>query len=181
MKALDRLLQRWRLRKVHPYIGAGARVLDVGCAGGALRDAYPEIGTYVGIDPGLECSRRAGNMVLIRGRFPTDLGQEDPFDLITMLAVLEHVPVEEQPALAAACARLLKPGGRLVLTVPSPLVDHILTVLCFLRLADGIAIEQHHGYDARRTPNVFSAAGLTLVRWKWFQLGLNNLFVFEKV
>ena len=46
--------------------------------------------------------------------------------MITMLAVLEHVPEDAQAELAAACERILKPGGRVVITVPSPQVDTIL-------------------------------------------------------
>lgn len=181
MKFTDRLLQKWRISKARPYVPHGARVLDIGCANGEFYFQVPDITEYVGIDPGIECSVHRGGFHLFKGCFPAALPDDRPFDTIVMLAALEHIPPTEHPELAAGCARLLKPGGRLVLTVPSPLVDHILAVLCFLRLADGIAIEQHHGYDARRTPDVFSAAGLTLVRWKRFQLGLNNLFVFEKV
>jgi hypothetical protein len=97
-----------------------------------------------------------------------------------MLAVLEHFPDDVYAGLGVNCASFLKPKGRLVITVPSPVVDHILVVLKWLRLIDGMSSEEHHGYDTRRTRTVFYPH-FRLVRHQRFQLGLNNLFVFEKV
>src|SRR5262249_5180958 len=103
-----------------------------------------------------------------------------PFDAITMLAVMEHIPLDQQAPLAQGCFRYLRPGGRLILTVPSALVDPILNVLRALRLIHGMSLEEHYGFDASQTPAIFRAAGLELVTARKFQLGLNNLFVFEK-
>jgi hypothetical protein len=74
----------------------------------------------------------------------------------------------------------LKPGGRIVITVPSPRVDAILHVLLKLRLIDGISAHEHYGFEPGLTPQVFPAPRFRLVRRQTFQLGLNNLFVFEK-
>jgi len=95
--------------------------------------------------------------------------------------VLEHFPAAAYLDLASGCARFLKPGGHLVITVPSSLVDRILEVLKFLRLIDGMSLEEHHGFDAGQTPAIFPAADFRLIRRKRFQLGLNNLFVFQRI
>jgi hypothetical protein len=60
-------------------------------------------------------------------------------------------------------------------------VDWILAVLKFLRLIDGMSLEEHHGYQVKQTTAIFSAKSFRLLRRKRFQLGLNNLFVFERV
>ena len=181
MKPLDRVLQHWRIAKVQSRIPQGARVLDVGCADGALfRQCKGRIGEGVGIDPALDTPVQMEQCKLLTGRFPQDLPAVQPFDVITMLAVLEHIPVEEQPGLALACARLLNPGGSLLITIPSPLVDHILSLLKWMRLIDGMADEQHYGFDPHQTPSLFAVEPLLLVKAEKFQFGLNNLYLFQK-
>jgi len=181
MKRLDRFLQRWRIAKTRPYIVPGARVLDIGCADGELFRLVPGIGEGVGIDPDLpESAPKFPHAVLIKGLFPDALPDRRPFDVITMLAVLEHIPTKDQPELALNCARYLKPGGHLVITVPSPRVDAILNVLRFLRLIHGMSLEQHYGFDPRDTAKIFPVDGVKLLETRTFQQGLNNLFVFHR-
>jgi len=181
MKFLDRVLQRWRIEKARPYISNGARVLDIGCADGALfRVLDSQIGEGVGMDANLGQPVRLGKSKFVPGRFPRDLGDVGNFDVVTMLAVLEHVPPQEHAIIAQACANLLRPTGRLILTVPSPDVDRILAGLKFAHLIDGMSIEQHYGFDVRTTAAIFSAQGFQLIKQERFQLGLNNLFLFRK-
>jgi SAM-dependent methyltransferase len=181
MKLLDRLLQRWRIDKVRPYIAPGARVLDIGCADGELFRRINAVGEGVGIDPDLPALvQHCPKAVLLKGLYPQALPDDQPFDAITLLAVLEHVPPEQQRNLALTCAQHLKPGGHLLITVPSPSVDAILAVLQSLRLIHGMALEQHYGYDPRQTAAIFAVPGLELIEARKFQLGLNNLFVFRK-
>lgn len=181
MTPVDRWLQRWRFSKVRPYLHPGCRVLDIGSADGALFRYHPGVAAFVGVDPDAETPGPLGpNARLVRGLFPEAIEGEAPFHVISMLAVLEHVPPAAQGPLAEACARYLAPGGVLVITVPSPIVDKILDVLAALRLIHGMAMEQHYGFDAGQTPAIFTAPGLRLKIAATFQLGVNNLFVFEK-
>ena len=180
MKAVDRWLQQWRIAKIRPYLAPGARVLDIGCADGALARLVPGL-DYMGIDPGLGASRTAPSGRLIKGCFPADLPPgATEFDCITMLAVLEHIPLEAQAALAANCFRFLRPGGLVLITVPAPAVDYLLAVLKGLRVIDGMSLEEHYGFDVRRVSEYFAEASLEAVVHRRFQLGLNHLFVFRK-
>lgn len=180
MKALDVWLQNWRIDKVRPYLRPGGRVLDIGCADGALFRRVPHLGEYIGLDPALSEPVDRPPLRLIRGLFPGALPNHDPFDAITLLAVLEHVPPEQYPALARECSAHLKPGGYLLITVPSALVDHILHLLHWARLIDGMALEEHHGFSSDRTPSIFAGTDLEFVARKRFQLGLNNLFILRR-
>ncbi|MAE97111.1 MAG: hypothetical protein CL910_20880 [Deltaproteobacteria bacterium] len=179
MKSLDRILQGWRIAKAAPWVRAGDRLLDIGCYDRSLIDRVHErVASAVGIDVLTEGADDE-KVRIVQGSFPDDLAAPpESFDCITALAVFEHV--EDPRAFARACHRLLSPGGRTVLTVPHPAVDAILAGLIRLRVADGMAEEQHHGFDVTATPSFFELEGLSLRAATRFQLGLNRLFVFEK-
>ena len=156
-------------------------MLDVGCADGALfRQLGGRIGEGVGLDPDLDSPVERPGYRLVPGSFPDDLEGEAPFDVITMLAVLEHIPSDRQQSIARGCSQHLRPGGRLVVTTPSPLVDPILEFLVALRVIDGMSLDQHYGFEPEETPRIFSGHDLSLEKARRFQLGLNHLFVFRK-
>jgi len=183
MTALDRLLQRRRVGRASRFVDRGAKVLDLGCAEGAFfarrRDCAPG---SMGIDPALPEDRRTeAGFLLKSGLFSRDMPPgAGGFDAIVMTAVLEHVPIEHLPAFSEAAARYLRPGGLLVLTVPSPRTDKILAALKRLRLVDGLSLEQHHEFVTAATARIFSPPRFAFLRHQRFQFGFNNLFVFRR-
>ena len=182
MTIFDRFLQRWRITKVSPFIPAGARVLDIGYGDGALfRQLHGLIREGIGIDATLLDTVKTAEYFLLPGRFPTDMPNTEPFDVITLLAVLEHVPTNEHASFTRAACSFLKTGGVILITVPSPRVEQILKVLTFLHLIHGMSLEQHYGFDPKQIPVIFSVPGLRLIKSATFQCGLNNIFVFKKV
>ncbi len=182
MRRLDRLIRDRRIGQAIRVIPSGARVLDVGCDDGALfRRLGPALGQGVGLDPALEGPHTGERYRLEPGTFPADAPEEPgSFDVITMLAVLEHLSTDEQQAAAEAASRLLRPGGRWVLTVPSPLVDRLLEVMIRLKLLDGMDADAHHGFAPGEVEPLVVGAGFDLVVRRRFQAGLNNLFVFDR-
>ena len=179
MKTVDRLLQSWRERKVRAWLPRDARVLDIGCHQGEfLEKLGPSIRASVGLDP-LATPREATRYHLLALPFGEPiLFPNHSFEAITLLATLEHI--RDKAPLAREARRLLTPGGRLIITVPSPRVDDIVHTLVKLGLADGMSLEEHHGFDPAETTDIFQAAGLQLERYETFQLGLNHLFVFRQ-
>ena len=101
---------------------AGREVLDVGCGGGLLTEAMAVRGARVlGIDMGTLPLRVAELHTLESGvsvdyrRIPAEaLAAERPasFDLVTCMEMLEHVP--SPASVVSACARLVRPGGKVV-------------------------------------------------------------------
>jgi len=182
MTIVDKLLQRWRIAKAKPFLRPGMRVLDVGCGQGELLSRVSELAPHsLGIEPALGMPVTGDRFRVVHGFFPQDIPEDSGiFDAITMLAVLEHFPDSAYEELGPACGRLLKPGGLIVITVPSPMVDRILAVLKAFGLVHGMSLEEHHGYDPEKTLRVFDPASFELVCREKFQFGLNNLFVFKK-
>ena len=181
LRRADRVIRSLRLRQVGRFLPADARVLDVGCYDGALFARYADrIVSGVGLDPVLASSGTRGKFRFVADGFPSAVVNDEPFDVITFLAVLEHVPPAELAAWPGACSRLLAPGGVVVVTVPSPRVDDILHVLIRLHLVEGMSVHEHHRFDPGRVPAAFASTTLSLVAQRRFELGLNNLYVFRK-
>jgi len=98
---------------------AGRSVLDVGCGGGILSEAMARAGARVlGIDLSTACldvarlhAVESGVQVEYRAVTAEDLARERAagFEAITCMELLEHVP--DPAAMLAALARLVKPGG----------------------------------------------------------------------
>lgn len=178
MKAFDVLLQRWRERKVRPWIVAGSRVLDIGCYQGEFLSSLAHIRDSVGLDP-LARPVATPTFRLLAVPFSAPLPFPDgSFDAITLLATLEHI--RDKSPLVGESVRLLTSGGRVVITVPSPLVDHVVHLLVRLHIADGMSLEEHHGFDPSTTPEIFGRPSLMLEHQERFQLGLNHLYVFRR-
>ena len=181
MKAFDYLLQKQRITQAAAFINTGAHVLDIGSYDGALfKQLQHKKITGAGVDPLAE-NTDAGNYLLVKGIFPDAFAPGEQFDCITMLAVLEHIPPQAQHKLAEACHQHLKPNGRVIITVPSPLVEYILVVLRLFRIIDGMSLEEHYGFKTADTPHIFAPPQFKMLRHKIFQFGLNHVFVFEKV
>lgn len=102
------------------------------------------------------------------------------FDVITILAVIEHIPESHMDTFIQACKGSLNEGGVIIITVPHPFVDVILHVLGWLKLIDGMETDQHYGLKISTMKELFHKNGLQLVRHRYFQFGLNNLFIFKK-
>lgn len=155
--------------------------MDVGSHDGALfRALAGTIGESVGIEPTLAAPVSADGFTLLPGYFPDALPPGTRADAIVMLAVLEHMPPDVQTRAAEACAAILPPGGQILITVPSPRVDTILHVLGALRLTHGMSAHEHYGFDPSAVPALFPAPRFRRVVHRRFQLGLNNLYVFER-
>lgn len=97
------------------------RVLEIGCGSGALtrklHEDWPQA-ALVGLDPAVpDGATTAGHIEFRRGFFEAFAPDEEKFDLIFSVNVIEHVA---DPAdFFARAADLLAPGGRLAMFCPA--------------------------------------------------------------
>jgi 2-polyprenyl-3-methyl-5-hydroxy-6-metoxy-1,4-benzoquinol methylase len=103
-----------------PYQGEG-RLLEYGCGSGWYAHRMQQLGWQVtGLDfnthAALQAARQFGLPVLV-GTLPHPAVMPESFDVVTMGAVLEHVPNPHE--VIGAAAEALRPGGYLAISVPN--------------------------------------------------------------
>ena len=178
-KPLDEILEYLRFTKVEPYIPKGVTLLDIGTGDGIfLHYLNGHIHAGVGIDPHLTHAYNWDSFHLIPGFFPHDYSENITFDVITLLATIEHIRNDDLPCIVDACWKHLKPGGKVILTVPHPRIDGFLHLLNKLRILEGFALHEHYGFDPETLLHLFKE--WRLIKKERWELGCNYLFIFEK-
>lgn len=123
------ILRRRRvLRYVRRYAPTAAngqpRIVELGCGRGRLATRLSRLGTVMAVDLSratLEANQRRHPEVDFRWGDVTDpaLATElGSFDTAVSSEVAEHIALDARPAFFTNLARLVKPGGLLVLTTP---------------------------------------------------------------
>ncbi len=130
-----------------------AEILDMGCGGGGNLGMLARFGRVRGVemDPGARAvaeSRQA--CLVVDGQLPDQIpfGSEQ-FDLVTLLDVLEHVA--DDSGSVRRLAERLKPGGRIVVTVPAYM---------FLWRKQDDLNHHHRRYTRRHLRELFLGNGL---------------------
>ncbi len=183
MKWLDYYLQSRRFNIAGKHISPKNSLLDIGCNRGEFFIYLKDKEIFgTGFDPDAETPllNLPPEVFIIKEAFPSEKLKTGKYNFITALAVFEHIQQENQESFTKACHQLLSASGKMIITVPSPIVDYILHFLRFFRLIHAISLEQHYGFNPNQIVPLFHKAGFKLILHKKFELGLNNLFVFAK-
>lgn len=101
-------------------IPAGATVLEVGCGKGAFSRYLPRDVVYRGLEfneQAVAKARQAGLDIAIESIEAHARRQPRGYDIVCSYQVLEHV--SQTRAFLDACVATLKPGGQLIIAVPS--------------------------------------------------------------
>ena len=158
---LEHFLSRKRAAMADALIGdhgPRGRILDIGCGSFPLFLEQARFREKFGIDQLVndvqkdEWARRS--VMLIQWDFdrePVFPFPDDHFDVVTMLAVFEHIKKPRLVPMVSEIHRVLRPGGIYVLTTPAWWTDPILLILSRLRLLSHAEIDEHKETHTRES------------------------------
>jgi SAM-dependent methyltransferase len=169
--ALGELLANRRLKAVIPHVRG--RLLDLGCGSNRLVRHYSNgVGVDVHPWPGVDI------VVSDTAALHWD---SHSFDTITIVAALNHIP--NRRCVLDECRRVLRPTGRVVVTMLTPRISRFWHRLRGSSDADqrerGMQPGEVYGFVSTDLIELFECAGFSLVLHRRFMLGLNGLYVFR--
>jgi len=164
----------------------GGRILDIGCGPEPIFLFHTRFKYKYGLDAFDEADTPKGHIVYSRMDLEKNerLPFEDCFfDVVAMLAVIEHVSPVQLPALLKEIRRILKPGGRFIITTPSPRAGKLLKVMASLRLVDFRKLSGHKAsYAKAAVVDCLRGAGFAgeKIKFGYFESFLNSWACAEK-
>jgi SAM-dependent methyltransferase len=187
---LEALLARLRARQADRLIPTdlrSGRILDVGCGSYPYFLAHTEFEEKFAVDKSARPAAAPSELqwcTLDLHDMKTGLPfPSEHFDVVTMLAVIEHLDPDRLGDLLAEVRRVLRPRGVLILTTPAPWSDGLLRVMARLGLVSAEEIEEHQfPYRPPLIGAFLGAAGFNArsLRFGYFEAGLNLWAVAER-
>ena len=179
----EKLLGNLRFNKVINQVPKDSQVLDMGCGyqGTLLQLLEPKISQGIGVDISVSKEIKNPKLNLVQH----DLNQtlpfpSDRFDVVISLANLEHLSNSKEAFLEMH--RVMKPGGFLLLTTPTPLAKPVLEFLSYeLKIISEEEIRDHKTYFNRDLLITYcKMVGYSWWEHRYFQMGMNNFLKAQK-
>ena len=162
------------------------RILDIGCGSIPFFLLNTDFNEKYGVDPVVNPDRTDDDIILrqcdVGHHYQLDF-EDGFFDVVTMLAVFEHIEKEKLPLVLTEIKRVLKGGGRFILTTPAPWTDRLLRFMAWLRLVTPDEIDEHQdAYSHRAITDYLCQAGFERERvvLGYFELFFNIWAYAEK-
>ena len=102
--------------------------------------------------------------------------EEDYFDVVTMLAVFEHIEPARLVTLVAEIRRVLRPGGIYILTTPAAWTDRLLRIMATVKLVNPVLFAEHKDtYSSAKIASILQRGGFAAanVRFGYFEAFMN--------
>lgn len=146
---------------------AGLKVLDIGCGGGILSESVARLGARVtGIDiaeKNIQVSRLHAQWSELDIDYQLTTVEDlaasrAQFDLVLNMEVVEHV--EQLPEFLAQCARLVRPGGVMVVaTINRTLIAWLTAIIAAERVLRWLPKGTHHFRKLVKPKEVIAGLG----------------------
>jgi ubiquinone/menaquinone biosynthesis C-methylase UbiE len=179
---LEKLLSFFRFKKIIKHIPANSKVLDIGCGyqGKLLLKLQKKISCGIGFDISIDSSVSNEKIQLLSHDLNQPLPANDKeFDVVVSLANLEHL--ENPKRCLQEIFRVLKPGGKLLLTAPSTYAKPVLEFLALLGLVSKQEIRDHKNYFTKKIlMDSCREISFRDIKHQYFQLGMNNFLIAVK-
>lgn len=180
----DKLLRLLRQKKVIEHIHEGSVVCDIGCGcdAGFLKKISGTIKNGVGLDKEVNNFKNANlelKKIKVLDKIPLN---NETFDVVTMIAIVEHF--DNVQKIFNEVFRILKCGGKLIITTPTPLAKPLLDFLSFkIGIVDPNEIRDHKNYfwpENIKKMLIESGFKNEGIKNYFFEFRLNNLVVAKK-
>ena len=166
-------LRAQRANKLIPASLRTGRILDIGCGTYPYFLAHTSFAEKFAIDQ-LPLPRQTASELKIES-FTLDLEVEphlpfenDYFESVTLLAVVEHLDPALMAKLFKEIYRVLKPGGMVVLTTPAAWSDGLLKFMASINLVSAEEIHEHaYAYTLPLLGWYFGQAGFEMTKTKF--------------
>lgn len=155
---LEKFLQNYRFKIARPYLIGD--VLDFGGNEGELKKIVK--GKYLAVN------------------YDHSAMKDAHYDTIMSLAVIEHIEVDDIFKIFHKFKKILNKDGRIFLTTPAKISKPFLESWAFLGILDKENIKEHkHYWSKKEIFQLASKTGFVVKKFKRFQLGFNQLVIFE--
>lgn len=184
---LDIFLAKQRYKTATRRITSASRngrILDIGCGSYPLFLANVDFAEKCGLDKdiatGTEGRGKQNGITLINHCIEEEQKlpfEDNYFDVVTMLAVFEHIEPAELVRIHAEIFRVLKPAGMYVMTTPAFWTDRLLRFMAKLHLISDVSIKEHKdSYSRSRISSVLQQAGFqeSKLQFGYFELFMNT-------
>jgi ubiquinone/menaquinone biosynthesis C-methylase UbiE len=186
---LEGFLARQRAAKANsviPKTFREGRILDIGCGSYPYFLETTNFKDKYGLDPvinpemiGIKGIKLSKSTIGTKKLSFTD----SFFDVITMLAVFEHIEHDNLIPVIKEIHRVLKKNGILVITTPAPWADKLLHQMAKVSLISSEEIHEHkHNHPRLKIENILSQGGFTKnkIQSGFFEFHMNMWFTAKK-
>jgi len=156
--SVEKFLQNYRFKMVKPYLAGD--VLDFGGNREELKKFVK--GKYLAVN------------------YDHSAMDNIYFDTIVSLAVIEHINVSDVFKIFKKFKIILNNGGKIFITTPTKMAKPVCDLMAFIGAIDKDNIAEHkHYWNKKEIYNLAEDGGFIVKKYKKFQMGFNQLAIFE--